>query len=119
MHRDGGGHKIENIEQARQEWRRDGKTKSTYCGKAEWEAWPEDQGELTGTYTNGTQLRRHATIKTTTRGGALKIVHNCTIAKYPGSTDSVTYYEDRVHDRIVSGEWKVPWQPSGTKLTLA
>lgn len=85
MHRDGSGNRIADIEAARAEWFAQNRTKSTYCGKAEWEAWPEDIGELAHKTDNGTEIRQRATIKTTCRGGSRKIVHCCVIVGNPAA----------------------------------
>jgi hypothetical protein len=83
MHRIGSGQKIENIEAARATWFAENRTVSTFCNKAEWEAWQEDTGELVEALDGGTEIRQHATLKTHSRGGSRKIVHNCVIEGNP------------------------------------
>lgn len=83
MHRDGSGKKIENLEQAKAEWRAKGKSPSTYCSKKEWDETQDDLGELVLTTPDGTEIRKHASIKCTARGGSHKIAHNRVIIGNP------------------------------------
>lgn len=82
-HRLGDGTKIQDLDTARQEWRAARRSPSTYCNKSEYNAWVEDIGELIYTTPDGTELRRHATVKALTRGGAPRIAHNVVIIGNP------------------------------------
>lgn len=102
MHRDGSGKKIENLEQAKAEWRAKGKSPSTYCSKKEWDETQDDIGELVLTTPDGTEIRKHASVKCTTRGGSHKIAHNRVIIGNP----------------IKYAEWKAgcdAWKATNTK----
>ena len=79
MHRLGDGTKIENLEAAKADWLAKDQTKTTFCSKTEWDATTEDFGELVETFEDGDEIRQHATVKATSRGGSCKIVHNCVI----------------------------------------
>ncbi len=92
MHRDGSGRVIQDIESERVVWQATGRTVSTYPTKTEWDAWREDFGELIEEFPDGTQIRKHATLKTTARGGTRKIVHNCVIWGNPSKQTGWTYY---------------------------
>lgn len=83
MHRIGSGQKIEDIEAARREWFAAGRTVSTYPNKGEWDAWEEDFGKLVMAADDGHEVRQGATIKSVTRGGTRKIIHNCVIDGNP------------------------------------
>lgn len=83
MHRDGSGRAIADIDAARREWLAEGRTKTTYCSKREWDAWTEDFGELAHKTADGTEIRKNATVKAMTRGGTCKIVHCCVIIGNP------------------------------------
>ena len=82
-HRLGNGTRIDDIEAARQEWREAGRSLTTFCSKAEWNAWQEDIGELVEEFADGTEVRRHATLRGMSRGGSPKIVHNRVIVGNP------------------------------------
>jgi hypothetical protein len=77
--------RIDDLEAARAEWREQNRTVSTFCSKAEWEAWQEDFGDLVQVFDDGFEVRQHATIKATSRGGSRKIVHNCVIEGNPAA----------------------------------
>ncbi len=82
MHRDGNGKKIEDLDAARKQWQAEGKSPSTYCSKREFEAFQEDHGELVASHPDGCELRKHATLKVTCRGGSPKLAHNRVIIGY-------------------------------------
>ena len=82
-HRDGSGNKIEDIEAARAQWRAAGTSKKTYCSKKDLAALPEDFGDLVLRYEDGEELRQHATVHFTARGGSIGINHNCVITCNP------------------------------------
>lgn len=79
MHRLGDGTKIEDINAARAEWFAKGQTKTTYCNKGEWDAFPTDDGVLVRTFPDGRKIRSGATRRNTTRGGSRCIIHNCVL----------------------------------------
>lgn len=83
MHRLGDGTKVEDIVAATQEWIANGRSPSTFPNKGEWDNWQEDLGVLLHTYEDGTEIRRHASLKCHSRGGARKIVHNRVIVGNP------------------------------------
>lgn len=103
MHRLGDGQKIEDIEAARATWFAEGRTKSTFCSKAEWDAWQEDIGELVATLDDGTEVRQHATLKAHSRGGSRKIIHNCVIEGNP--TAYALYEADPDDQKGWMAEW--------------
>jgi len=84
-HRLGSGQKIEDLQAARAQWLAAGRTVSTFCSQKEWDAWQEDIGELIEAFADGSEIRQHATIKATSRGGSRKIVHNCIIGGNPAA----------------------------------
>ena len=84
-HRLGSGQKVEDLQAARATWLAEGRTVSTYCSKKEWDAWQEDNGELVEAFDDGFEVRQHATLKASSRGGSLKIVHNCVIGGDPAA----------------------------------
>lgn len=100
MHRLGDGTRIEDLDASRAEWRAAGRSPCTYPNKGEFDAYQEDPGELSFTYRNGSELRRHATVKTHARGGSRKIAHNVTIVRTPDGR--CTYYPDRDHDEMLA-----------------
>lgn len=122
MHRLGSGQKIEDIEAARAIWLAENRTVSTFCNKAEWDAWQEDTGELVRTLDDGTEIRQHATLKAHSRGGSRKIVHNCVIEGNPtayalyeadqrpddqkGWMAKWTYYPHRDLERLLQGNYR-------------
>jgi hypothetical protein len=82
MHRDGSGKKIEDLDAARQQWRQEGKSPSTYCNRGEFATFQEDLGELVAAHPDGCELRKHATLKVECRGGSPKVVHNRVVIGY-------------------------------------
>lgn len=93
MHRLGSGEKVPDIAAARKLWFEQGRTVSTFPGKAEFDAWEEDIGTLEVERDNGVQLRTGATLKTHSRGGTRKIVHNCLIVGNPAEIEK--YQKER------------------------
>ena len=115
-HRLGSGKKVEDLTTAQQEWISQGRSPSTYCSQAEYNAWQDNLGELMTTLPDGREIRRHASIKAKARGGSPKIVHNRVIvgnpkayrewlaedeATRPNWMFEWTYYPDNFFDRIV------------------
>jgi len=84
-HRNGSGTRIDNIDVARAEWIANGRTVSTYPNKTEYDAWVEDFGQLVEAFPDGQEVRQHATLKASSRGGTRKIVHNCVIVGNPAA----------------------------------
>jgi len=117
-HRLGNGTRIDDLEVARREWREAGRSPATFCNKSEYESWQEDLGELVEEFADGTQVRRHATLKDVSRGGSLKIVHNRVIVGNPTAYSNWeadprpqdqkgwyarwTYYPDRDLDSVLN-----------------
>ena len=125
MHRDGSGKKIEDLEQAKAEWRASGKSPSTYCSKKEWDDMEDDLGELVMATADGTEIRKHASIKCTARGGSCKVAHNRVIignpfkyaawkaSKSAGWMPEWTYYPNSELDEIVARASSVPIDARG------
>ncbi len=84
-HRLGNGEKIADIKEARKKWRRERRSPATFCNKGEWDAWRETFGRLVKRYADGTEIRRHGTVKGHTRGGSKKINHNVILIGKPAS----------------------------------
>jgi hypothetical protein len=91
-HRNGKGEKIEDLQAARDQWFAENRTATTYCGVKEWDAWQENFGELIEKFADGEEIRQHATVKASCRGGSRKIIHNCVII---GDPTGWTYYGTR------------------------
>lgn len=100
MHRLGDGTRIEDLDAARAKWREVGRSPATYPNKGEFDAYQEDPGELSFTYGDGSELRRHATVKAHARGGSRKVCHNVTIVRTPDGR--CTYYPDLDHDKMLA-----------------
>jgi hypothetical protein len=132
VHRLGNGTRIDDIEAARQSWREAGRSPATFCSKAEYEAWQEDHGELVEEFADGTEVRRHATLRATSRGGNRKIVHNRVIIGNPtafanwqadprpeskkGWYPQWTYYPDRDLEHVLDQARKgIRRRPIGVK----
>lgn len=113
-HRLGNGQRVEDLEAAMAEWRAAGRSPSTYCSKRDHEAWVDDLGELTHTLPDGTEIRRHASIKCGTyRSGNPKIAHNRVIVGNP------TKYAEWKRKDAEAREAEVPlaerpWMPEWT-----
>jgi hypothetical protein len=83
MHRLGNGTRVPDIKATRRIWFRQGRTVSTYPNKGEYDAFRENKGRLVAQASDGQEVRVGATIKTVTRGGTLRIVHNCVVTGNP------------------------------------
>lgn len=102
MHRLGNGTKFDDIEAARQQWQADGRSPATFCSKAEYDAWQQDIGELIEEFEDGTEVRRHATLKDVSRGGSRKIVHNRVIV---GNPTAFANWQADPREKGWFGEW--------------
>ncbi len=90
-HRLMSGEKISDLAAAKRRWRRDGRSPKTYCNLGEWRKTREYFGKLVVRLPNGAEIRRHATLKDTARGGSPLVAHNRVIVGYKGEW---TYYAD-------------------------
>jgi hypothetical protein len=111
--RDGNGIIID-LDEKRAEWKANRRSPSLYLTKTEAEAFTDDIGELVARFTDGTEVRRHAYLLDSTRGGQAKIACNRIItgnpAKYKawieGAQDGYypewTYYPDHDLDEMVA-----------------
>jgi hypothetical protein len=116
MHRDGSGNRIPDIGAARAEWFDANRTKSTFCSKAEWDAWQDDTGELVHKTDDGTEIRQKATLKATCRGGSRKIVHCCVIvgnpaeyAKWLAESDAALAEARKTNPHAIKSGWMAEW----------
>ena len=104
-HKLGNGTKIETLErlaQLQQEWILNRRSPSTYCSNADHNSWVENLGELVLRLDDGTEIRRHAHLKSHTRGGTPAILHNRVIVGNPTISKGWTYYPDVDLENIVA-----------------
>lgn len=82
-HRRYNGGAIADLGKEMRKWRREGKSPKTYCSLGEYRAIRELFGKLVVSLPDGTEVRRHARIKSEARGGTPLVAHNQVIVGNP------------------------------------